>query len=91
MYSALTLAPPAEDEDGKVTLVESLTLPVILVPPESDEADLVLGATHGVERAIPAPPISAGLRGDEGVGYDGVRLLLRLFDDEVRKLPCFLP
>ncbi|GAA5986795.1 hypothetical protein JCM10908_000901 [Rhodotorula pacifica] len=82
VYSALTLAPPAEDEDGNVAHVESLTLPVILVPPESDEDDLTLGAANGVERAIPAPPISAGLRGDEGVGYDGVRLLLRLFDDE---------
>lgn len=82
VYSALTLAPPAEDEDGNAARVESLTLPVILVPPESDEDDLTLGVGHGVERAIPVPPVSAGLRGDEGVGYDGVRLLLRLFDDE---------
>ena len=89
VYSALTLAPPVEDEDGNAARVESLTLPVILVPPESDEGDLTLGVGHGVERAIPAPPVSAGLRGDEGVGYDGVRLLLRLFDDEVRSSLSF--
>jgi len=67
---------------------EPLYLPMILVPPELEETDLTLvshGAnTHagGAEKAIPAPSTSAGLRGDEGVGYEGTRLSLRLFDDE---------
>lgn len=60
---------------------------MILVPPELEETDLTL-ISHGIgggsvsERSIPAPSTSAGLRGDEGVGYEGVRLSLRLFDSE---------
>lgn len=84
VYSALTLA-PAEEDGAKSQSVEALTLPMVLVPPESDDGDLTLNAATAIERAIPAPPITAGLRGDEGIGYDGVRLLLRLFDDEVSK------
>lgn len=58
---------------------------MILVPPELEETDLTLvshGGQSGAEKAIPAPGTSAGLRGDEGVGYEGTRLSLRLFDDE---------
>ncbi|GAA5880762.1 hypothetical protein JCM16303_004343 [Sporobolomyces ruberrimus] len=64
---------------------EPLYLPMILVPPELEETDLTLvshGGQSGAEKAIPAPGTSAGLRGDEGVGYEGTRLSLRLFDDE---------
>ncbi|KAM0788666.1 hypothetical protein ACM66B_002765 [Microbotryomycetes sp. NB124-2] len=53
---------------------ESVELPQILVPPEMDEADAY--------RVVPPEVTSAGLRGDEGVGYGGVRLGVRLFDGE---------
>ncbi|GAA5893972.1 hypothetical protein JCM8208_001295 [Rhodotorula glutinis] len=82
-FSALELA-PADTDDAAPAISDSadaLTLPLVLVPPESDEGDLTLNAGSGTH-AIPPPPISAGLRGDEGVGYDGTRLTLRLFDDE---------
>jgi len=62
-----------------------LYLPMILVPPELDETDLTLlsGSTGATgEKALPAPSTSAGLRGDEGVGYEGTRLQLRLFEDD---------
>jgi len=58
---------------------------MILVPPELDETDLtLLSGTTGAtgEKALPAPSTSAGLRGDEGVGYEGTRLQLRLFEDD---------
>ncbi|GAA5870142.1 hypothetical protein JCM8547_006899 [Rhodosporidiobolus lusitaniae] len=77
-----TLLSSASSDDTDAASSEPLMLPMILVPPESDEGDLTLGAATGVEHAIPPPPINAGLRGDEGVGYDGTRLTLRLFDDE---------
>ncbi|GAA6014699.1 hypothetical protein JCM10207_006907 [Rhodosporidiobolus poonsookiae] len=81
-HNLITLAPSDEDGAPAAEGEEPLMLPMILVPPESDEGDLTLGAATGVEHAIPPPPISAGLRGNEGVGYEGSRLTLRLFDDE---------
>ncbi|GAA5895142.1 hypothetical protein JCM6882_008291 [Rhodosporidiobolus microsporus] len=79
----LLLAPSDEPSSSSSALDdEPLTLPLVLVPPESDEGDLTLGAATGVEHAIPPPGVSAGLRGTEGVGYEGTRLALRLFDDE---------
>ncbi|GAA5937525.1 hypothetical protein JCM10213_007267 [Rhodosporidiobolus nylandii] len=82
-YGALSLAPSDEDGAPSPAIAEEpLFLPMVLVPPESDEGDLTLGAATGVEHAIPPPQKSAGLRGDEGVGYEGTRLTLRLFDDE---------
>ncbi|KAK4055782.1 Nuclear cap-binding protein subunit 1 [Microbotryomycetes sp. JL201] len=53
---------------------EPVELPQILVPPEMDEADAY--------RVVPPEVTSAGLRGDEGVGYGGVRLGVRLFDGD---------
>ncbi|GAA6063502.1 hypothetical protein JCM10212_004764 [Sporobolomyces blumeae] len=74
-----SLAPTSETSEA----VEPLYLPMVLVPPELDDTDLTLTSlAGGGEKAIPAPPTSAGLRGDEGVGYEGTRLTLRLFDDE---------
>ncbi|GAA5965784.1 hypothetical protein JCM3765_007346 [Sporobolomyces pararoseus] len=65
---------------------EPLYLPMILVPPELEETDLSLishgGGGGGNEKSLPQPPTSAGLRGDEGVGYEGTRLSLRLFEDD---------
>ncbi|GAA5821849.1 hypothetical protein JCM11251_004742 [Rhodosporidiobolus azoricus] len=85
-YTLLSLAP--SDESSAVTdASEALSLPLVLVPPESDEGDLTIGAATGVEHAIPPPGVSAGLRGTEGVGYEGTRLLLRLFDDETVPTP----
>lgn len=52
---------------------EALFLPLVLVPPEVEEGDVIPTG--------PAPADSSGLRGDEGVGYEGVRVYLRLFDD----------
>lgn len=89
-FQSLTLAPSDTDDDAVAAAAgeEPLTLPLVLVPPESDENDLTIGAATGIEHAIPLPPISAGLRGDEGVGYEGTRLHLRLFDDAVRSAHC---
>lgn len=85
-FAALELAPADTDDSAPAAVnnADALTLPLVLVPPESDEGDLTLNAGSAVEHAIPPPPTSAGLRGDEGVGYEGTRLTLRLFDDDVR-------
>ncbi|KAI5475967.1 nuclear cap-binding protein subunit 1 [Pseudohyphozyma bogoriensis] len=40
-----------------------------------------------VEETIPLKTASAGLRGDEGKGVDGVRFYMRLFDDETVPAP----
>ncbi|EGU12551.1 hypothetical protein RTG_01084 [Rhodotorula toruloides ATCC 204091] len=82
VYASLTLAPAEEDETRAQAGDDSLTLPLVLVPPESDDSDITIGAAVGLEHALPPAPITAGLRGDEGVGYEGTRLTLRLFDDE---------
>jgi hypothetical protein len=87
VYASLTLAPAEEDETRAQAGDDPLTLPLVLVPPESDDfsSDMTIGAAVGLEHALPPAPITAGLRGDEGVGYEGMRLTLRLFDDEVRQ------
>ena len=55
-----------------------LDLPSITVPPHLSEAEVL---------DIVAPPASSsGLRGDEGVGYEGVRVYLRIFEDAVRPI-----
>ncbi|BGP23709.1 Nuclear cap-binding protein subunit 1 [Rhodotorula toruloides] len=82
VYASLTLAPAEEDETRAQAGEDPLTLPLVLVPPESDDSDITLGAAVGLEHALPPAPISAGLRGDEGVGYEGTRLTVRLFDDD---------
>lgn len=63
------------EDDGKPTS-EPIELPHVLIPPEIDDADLFRVVTPQVS--------SAGLRGDEGVGYGGVKLGLRFYNDEVR-------
>lgn len=74
VYSML---PPQnrDTNEGAPDSEDPLALPYILVPPEAEHVDLL--------RAAPTSQSSSGLRGDEGVGYDGVRLHFRLFDDEV--------
>jgi nuclear cap-binding protein subunit 1 len=52
-----------------------LDLPVIIVPAEIDEAVSV--ATEKFTAS------STGLRGDEGVGYEGTRIYHKFFDDDV--------
>lgn len=91
VYASLTLAPAEEDETRAQVGDDSLTLPLVLVPPESDDSDITIGAAVGLEHALPPAPITAGLRGDEGVGYEGTRLTLRLFDDEVCAVRTDLP
>jgi hypothetical protein len=60
---------------SSLTTVEPMILPSLTVPPELEAADIL-------KIVLPAAD-SSGLRGDEGVGYDGVRLYLRLFEDDV--------
>lgn len=76
---------PVVTVDGESTKGEhdsdttfALDLPLILIPAET-EGDLPL-------KTIPVAALSAGLRGDEGVGYEGVRVYLAFFDDDVRRL-----
>ncbi|KAK4700512.1 nuclear cap-binding protein subunit 1, partial [Phenoliferia sp. Uapishka_3] len=58
----------SKDED------DPFVLPVVTLP----SADL-----DEVKNENPGPKVkSSGLRGDEGVGYEGVRLYLKLFDDD---------
>ena len=66
---ALPIKADAEADQGP------LEIPTVLIPPELDESDIV--------RTAPAAASSSGLRGDEGIGYEGVRVYLNLFDDEV--------
>ncbi|KDE05505.1 hypothetical protein MVLG_04099 [Microbotryum lychnidis-dioicae p1A1 Lamole] len=53
---------------------ETVDLPEIVVPAELDKDEL--------SRLIEVPPPNTGLKGDEGVGYEGLRVYLTLFDDE---------
>ncbi|SCV70543.1 BQ2448_3305 [Microbotryum intermedium] len=53
---------------------ELVELPEIVVPAELDKDEL--------SKLIEVPQPNTGLKGDEGVGYEGVRVYLRLFDDE---------
>lgn len=60
---------------GVETEQEAFFLPVVTLP----SADL-----DDVKVVNLGPKVkSSGLRGDEGVGYEGVRLYLKLFDDDV--------
>jgi nuclear cap-binding protein subunit 1 len=77
VFSSLSDDTRVEDEDASAP-EEPFSLPYLLVPPEAEQLDLV--------RSAPTSQSSSGLRGDEGVGYDGVRLHFRLFDDEVSAL-----
>lgn len=72
---AARLAAPPETS---VDLVP-LDLPTVLVPPEMTDLEMLTAVKHA--------PSNSGLKGDEGVGYNGVRLSLKLFDDDVRP-PC---
>lgn len=74
--------PEAEDTEGEKSKSDPVDLPVFLIPDDLEDADTV--------KVVIPPATSAGLRGDEGVGYEGVRLYLKLFDDEVSLLPTFL-
>lgn len=56
--------------------IAPIDLPLFSVPSEV-EADVL--AT-----AAPITATSSGLRGDEGVGYEGTRIYYRFFDDDVR-------
>lgn len=73
--SGLEIVPTVESLIGSIPEIEDnpLFLPLVLVPPEVEEGDVIPTGS--------APADSSGLRGDEGVGYDGVRVYLRLFDD----------
>lgn len=51
-------------------------LPLVTIPPHLTDAELL--------NVVVPPASSTGLRGDEGVGYEGVRMYLRLFEDAVR-------
>lgn len=55
--------------------LSAIELTSIVVPPEITDLEAVIGTKF--------QPSSSGLRGDEGVGYEGVRLYLKLFDDDV--------
>ncbi|ORY91755.1 MIF4G like-domain-containing protein [Leucosporidium creatinivorum] len=73
--SLIPLAVPDVEEDGvPASGNEPISLPNVLVPPELEESDLI--------KVAPPAASSSGLRGDEGVGYEGVRVYLKLFDDE---------
>lgn len=75
IYASLSLEARTIDQDASAPDAP-FDLPYMLVPPEVEQSELV--------RAAPTSQSSSGLRGDEAVGYDGVRLHFRLFDDEVR-------
>lgn len=81
VYSRLTTS-TMRDSDADVDADDetSIELPTVLVPPEAELSFM-----------SPAAASSSGLRGDEGVGYDGVRLQLKLFDDEVGLLRASHP
>lgn len=57
----------------------AIDLPLILVPAEIDEAVAVKADTFRAS--------STGLRGDEGVGYEGTRIYHNFFDDDVSAPP----
>lgn len=77
VYSSLIPASIPDGEGDDMAVVhEPIFLPTVLVPAELEESDLIKVATPAAS--------SSGLRGDEGVGYEGVRMYLKLFEDEVR-------
>ncbi|KAK4056523.1 Nuclear cap-binding protein subunit 1 [Microbotryomycetes sp. JL221] len=74
--ASIIIAPPAEGSEVSAATksVEAIDLPMVLVPPEMDEADAY--------RVVPPEVTSAGLRGDEGLGFRGVVLDIRLHDGD---------
>ncbi|KAL8276473.1 hypothetical protein RQP46_011123 [Phenoliferia psychrophenolica] len=66
--------PALADAAAAVAQLEPIVLPVVLLP-SADLDDVKISSVSPKAQ-------SSGLRGDEGVGYEGVRLYLKLFDDD---------